>query len=290
MPDLKNRLREEAAEPHGVSLKAVDVLQQTFTVKFRGYDSQDVDSFLEVVAREMERLTQQNMQLIDELRSTRQDLALLRKKEENVNAALLTVQRLAEETREKTQAESARLLEEAGNEAGQIVESARKTAQAQQEEAAMQRGRFEKEAAAHVDAARQEAERILNTAHEKASQRHAEADTIKSQAQDQARALLDSTRREADALLEQTRTKSAELQEAAACAHLRAEQEARMIIDKARAESAGLDEKLQQAQQQLRDDITRLRQNKIQLETSFRALIETHLKLMEGNGKNQQSE
>jgi len=290
MPDIKNRMREEAPEPHGVSLKAVDVLQQTFTVKFRGYDPQDVDAFLEVVAREMERLGAQNMQLIDELRTARQELALLRKKEENVNAALLTVQKLAEDTREKTQAESSRLLEEAGSEAGRIVESARKTAETQQEESALMRERAEKDATAHIDAARQEAERILNAAHEKASQRHTEADTIKSQAQDQARALLESARREADTLIEQTRAKSAELQETAAAARLRAEQEARAIVDKARAEAAGLDEKLQLAQQQLRDDITRLRQNKIQFETSFRALIETHLKLMEGNGKSQQSE
>ncbi len=286
MADMKSRLRGEAAEPHGVSLKAVDVMQQTFTVKFRGYDTQDVDSFLEVVAREIERLTAQNTQLIDELRTARQELSILKKKEENVNAALMTVQKLTEETREKTQAESSRLIEEAKNESVRIVESAQKSSQAQQEEAALMRERAEKDAAAHVDAARQEAERILSAAHETASQRHAEADSVKSQAQDQARALLDAARREADALIEQTRAKSAEMQETAAGARLRAEQEARAIIEKARAESAEMDEKLHKARAKLQDEMTVVRQQKIQFETSFRALLETHLKLMESNGKN----
>ena len=283
MADAKNRLQEETSEPQGVSLKAVDVLQQTFTVKFRGYDPQDVDAFLEIVAREIERLAGQNTQLADDLRAARQELALLRKKEENVNSALLTVQKLSDETHQKAQAESVRLLEKARSEARDIIAAAQAEAQANQEKTGQQRKHAEAEAQTIIDAARQEAERILNAAHDKASQRHAEADTVKSQAQDQARSLLETTRGQVETMLEQARAKSAEVQDGAARIRSRAEEEARTIIEKARAESSRLDEGLLQAKQHLQDEITRLRQNKIQFETSFRALIETHLKLMEDN-------
>ncbi|MCP4716801.1 MAG: DivIVA domain-containing protein, partial [Deltaproteobacteria bacterium] len=47
---------EDEEDLRGVTLSAVDILQQKFAVKFRGYDVQDVDSFLEVVAKEFERL------------------------------------------------------------------------------------------------------------------------------------------------------------------------------------------------------------------------------------------
>jgi len=289
MQTKKPNRENDLSEPHGVTLNAVDVQHQTFTVKFRGYDTQDVDSFLEIVAREMERLTGRNRQLTEELQAARQELSVLRKKEENVNSALLTVEKLTEETRQKARAESGQLLEDAESRAEEIVAQAQQTAQAQQEESTQLRARAENEARLHVDAARQEAERILNAAHEKASQRHAEADAAKSLAQDQARALLDSSRQKTDTLLEQARAKNAEMQEAAARIRSRAEQEARMIIDKARTESSRLDEGLQQAHAKLQDEITALRQQKIQFETSFRALLETHLKLIQGNG-GQQSE
>ncbi len=35
----------------GVSINSVDIMQQKFSVKFRGYDVQDVDAFLEVVSK-----------------------------------------------------------------------------------------------------------------------------------------------------------------------------------------------------------------------------------------------
>lgn len=287
MAEAKNRPQEEAPVPSGVSLKAVDVLQQTFTVKFRGYDTQDVDAFLEIVAREIERLTSQNMQLSDDLRAARQELSQLRKKEENVNAALVTVQKLAEETNQKAQAESGRILEDARNEARDILASAQADVQEQQAEADRIREHAEGEVRSIIDAARQESERILDSAHEKASKRHAEADAARSQAQEQARAMLDSSRQQADAIMQEARAKSAEVQDTASRIRSRAEQEARIIIDKARSESSRLDENLLREQQKLRDDITRLRQNRIQFETSFRALIETHLKLMEDNGRKQ---
>ena len=210
MPNPKSTLTQETSEPRGVSLQAVDVLQQTFATKFRGYDTLDVDSFLEIVAREMERLGNQNMTLIDDLRAARQELSLLRKKEDNVNAALLTVQKLAGEVQQKAQVESERLLEEARKKAQEIVVNAQEDMKTQQDELPSLRERANKEARDLVDEARKEADRMRG-----------------------------------DMQCEQTT---------------------------------------------LQDELTRLRQEKIQFEASFRALLETHLSLMERNDGDKQSD
>ena len=284
MPKTQHNPRE-TNEPHGVSLQASDVLQQTFAVKFRGYDRLDVDSYLEIVAHEMERLNNHTMTLIDDLRAARQELSLLKKQKENINEALITVQKLAGEVQKKAQAEAERLMQETRDKAREIVTQAQAQMQAQKDEITHMRERGETEARNCVEAARQEAERIINEAQEQASKRHEEADSITSQAQEQARALLEDSRSQADAILDEARTKNTAAQEEADRIRAQAAQEAQTIIDKERAESERMQEDLQRSHTKLQDELAVLTQQKNQFETSFRALIETHLKLMEGNGE-----
>ena len=284
MPKTQHNLRE-TNEPHGVSLQASDVLQQTFAVKFRGYDRLDVDSYLEIVAQEMERLNNHTMTLLDDLRATRQELSLLEKQKENINEALITVQKLAGEVQKKAQAEAERLMKETRDKAREIVTQAQAQMQAQKDEINHMRERGETEARNCVEAARQEAERIINEAHEQASKSHEEADSITSQAQDQARALLEDSRCQADAILDEARTKNTAAQEEADRIRAQAAQEAQTIIDKERSESERMQEDLQRSHTKLQDELAVLTQQKNQFETSFRALLETHLKLMEGNGE-----
>jgi len=210
MSNPKNTTAQDTSEPRGVSLQSVDVLQQTFAKKFRGYDTLDVDSFLEIVAREMERLSTQNMKLLDELRAARQELLVLRKKEENVNAALITVQKLSGEVQQKAQTESEQLLEESREKAREIVTNAQEHMQTQKAEIPRMRERAEEESRGLINDARQEADRMR--------------------------------------------------------------------------------EDMQSEREKLRDDLTILKQEKIRFETSFRALLETHLSLMESNDGDNQSD
>ena len=284
MPKIQHNPRE-TNEPHGVSLQASDVLQQTFAVTFRGYDRLDVDSYLEIVAHEMERLNSHTMTLIDDLRAARQELSLLNKQKENINEALITVQKLTGEIQRKAQAEAERLMQETRDKAREIVAQAHVHTQAQKDEITHMRERGETEAQHCVEAARQEADHIINEAQEQASKRHDEADSIKSQAQDQARSLLEDSRCQADAILDEARTKNTAAQEEADRIRAQAAQEAQTIIDKAHEESERMQENLQRSHTKLQDELAVLTQQKNQFETSFRALIETHLKLMEGNGE-----
>ena len=47
----------------------LDIKKQTFTRKWKGVDPQQVDSFLEKVAREFEELARQNFQLQERLKT-----------------------------------------------------------------------------------------------------------------------------------------------------------------------------------------------------------------------------
>lgn len=306
MPKTQHNPRE-TNEPHGVSLQASDVLQQTFAITFRGYDRLDVDSYLEIVAREMERMSSHTITLIDDLRAARQELSLLNKQKENINEALITVQKLTGEVQKKAQTEAERLMQETRDKAREIVIQAQAQMQAQKDEITHMRERGESEAQNCVAAARQEAERIVNEAQEQAralledsrSQADAimdesrtkntaaqeEADRIRAQAQEQARVLLEDSRSQADAILNEASTKNTAAQEEADRIRAQAAQEAQTIIDKAREDSERRQEDLQRSHTKLQDELAVLTQQKNQFETSFRALIETHLKLMEGNGE-----
>jgi cell division initiation protein len=115
-------------EYQGIAMTSVDVLQQKFRIKFRGYDVQDVDSFLELVAREMERMSADVLRLRDEAGALRHTIELHKKKEESINAALLTVQRLADEVKERASAEAEQHVRQAQQEAEALVVASRQEA------------------------------------------------------------------------------------------------------------------------------------------------------------------
>ncbi len=50
-----------------MKITPMDIQQQQFTVRFRGFDIQEVDSFLETVANELEELIKKNNELKEEL-------------------------------------------------------------------------------------------------------------------------------------------------------------------------------------------------------------------------------
>jgi len=51
-----------------MKITPLDIQQQQFTVRFRGFDQRDVESFLELVRNEFEELIRENNSLKDELR------------------------------------------------------------------------------------------------------------------------------------------------------------------------------------------------------------------------------
>jgi cell division initiation protein len=117
--------KDEDNALQGVSITSMDILQQKFSVRFRGYNVQDVDAFLEVVAKEIEGLTNENAGMHEELLTLRKELRQYKKKEESINAALVTVQKMAEDVKNNAANEAEELVSNARQEAEQMMSEAR---------------------------------------------------------------------------------------------------------------------------------------------------------------------
>jgi len=152
---------ETEAEPNGVTLKSVDILQQKFPLKFRGYDVQDVDSFLEVIAGELERLSNENSQVKDAVLVLKNEVETYKKKEESINAALVTVQKMAEDVKNSAVKEAEKIISRANLESEKIIEEARSKDEDANTELHALRSRAVAESRKITEDARLEAARIM---------------------------------------------------------------------------------------------------------------------------------
>ena len=105
-------------------LTAMDVEQQEFTRKVRGYDPDEVKLYLKSVAEEIERLNLENATVREEMGQLRERLEEYRQRERMLQDTLLTAQRMAEEHRENTRVESELLVKEARIKAERLLEQA----------------------------------------------------------------------------------------------------------------------------------------------------------------------
>ncbi len=105
-------------------LFAMDIEKREFNRKMRGYDCDEVRSYLRSVAEELARVTLENHALRDETRAAAGRLDEVRDRERTLQETLVTAQRLSDEMREKTRAESDIMIREARVKAERILEQA----------------------------------------------------------------------------------------------------------------------------------------------------------------------
>jgi cell division initiation protein len=109
-----------------VRISPVDIRQQQFTVKmFRGFDVQEVDTFLEDVAKDYETLVKENALLKEQLQALEERTGGLEDREKMLHETLVTTQRLAEEMKDSARREATILLQEAEIKSERALESAR---------------------------------------------------------------------------------------------------------------------------------------------------------------------
>ncbi len=105
----------------------MDIRQQQFTVKmFRGFDTQEVDTFLEDLASDYEALLKENSLLKEQLQALEERTRGLEEREKVLQETLMTTQRLVEEMKENARREAALVIREAEVQAERIIEVSRK--------------------------------------------------------------------------------------------------------------------------------------------------------------------
>lgn len=116
-----------------MKMTPLDIQQQQFRVRFRGFDMVEVDNFLDLLANEFEELLKENSQIREEDRRKLERINQLEAGEKELRDTLVGVQRITEEMKNNARKEGELIIEEAKLNARKIVEAAQ--AQALQIEA-----------------------------------------------------------------------------------------------------------------------------------------------------------
>lgn len=92
-----------------MEITPLDIQQQKFKIKFRGFDVHEVDSFLEQVADAVAALQRENEMLREDIRRFKLESQGYKKREETFKHAMLNSQKVMEEMK-KTAEKSAELV------------------------------------------------------------------------------------------------------------------------------------------------------------------------------------
>lgn len=104
-----------------MKITPLDIQQQRFRQQFRGYDTKEVDTFLEMLANELAEATREANLLRDELRLKEQELAQYRDRERSIQETLHMAQRVREESQETGRKEAELIIRQAEQEADKLL-------------------------------------------------------------------------------------------------------------------------------------------------------------------------
>jgi len=108
-----------------MKITPLDIQQAGFKVRMRGYDRQEVDSFLDAITEDYEALVRENNSLREKVAESENQLAEMRKKEVTLNNTLMRAQDLVEEMKHAAQKDAELVLKEAELKAEGMIHAAR---------------------------------------------------------------------------------------------------------------------------------------------------------------------
>ncbi len=105
-----------------------DLLEKKFSIRFRGYDRQEVAAFLEEAANSLAAVVKERNELRDKLLAYKKQIVHLKQQESEFRNALTTAHQVAEEMRINAEKEGGLIIERARIDAERIVEDAHQEA------------------------------------------------------------------------------------------------------------------------------------------------------------------
>lgn len=99
----------------------LDIHHKKFKVSLRGYNEEEVDSFLDEIAGELDRVLKENNTLKEQTDQTKGKITEYQTMEQTLHATLLSAQKLADDVAEKAGQEAKSRLSEAKKEANKIL-------------------------------------------------------------------------------------------------------------------------------------------------------------------------
>ncbi|MFZ3090966.1 MAG: DivIVA domain-containing protein [Nitrospirota bacterium] len=117
-----------------MKITPLDIQQKKFKAKFRGFDAEDVNAFLDLITSEFELLIKENNFLKDELAKKEAKILDFKKKETTLKDTLMNAQQLVENLKGNAQKEAELIIKEAELKAdGQIREAQKEIANLKKE-------------------------------------------------------------------------------------------------------------------------------------------------------------
>jgi len=110
-----------------MKISPLEIRQQEFTKKMRGFDPDEVQSFLESLADEVQRLSEDNDTLKSEVENLTEQINEYKKIEKNLQDTLLKAQENSTKSFEAAKKQTNLMLKEAELKAAQIIEKARES-------------------------------------------------------------------------------------------------------------------------------------------------------------------
>jgi cell division initiation protein len=107
-----------------MKITPIDVSGHAFAIKMRGYDKEEVRSFLNLVSSEFEAVIVESNNLKEKLAQVESSVSDLRERERILKETLLTAQRLADEIREEARKEAQLIVREAEVKGSQLLDQA----------------------------------------------------------------------------------------------------------------------------------------------------------------------
>ena len=108
-----------------MTLTSMDIHNKEFTHSFRGYSVEEVNEFLDRVAKDFEQLLRENLELKDQAGQLSEKMKGYQKLEATMHNAIVIAQEAAEEVKQNASREADLIRREADREAQQIIEDSR---------------------------------------------------------------------------------------------------------------------------------------------------------------------
>ncbi len=102
----------------------LDIQQKQFPVKFRGFDEEEVDSFLEIVREEMEDLLRDNASLREETKRFEKQIKEYKNIESTLRDTLISTQQMVEEYKNNAKKDAELIKKETELKAEEILKDA----------------------------------------------------------------------------------------------------------------------------------------------------------------------
>ena len=107
-----------------MNLTPLDIQQQKFEVRFRGFAREEVESFLELVSNEMEQLLRENNSLRDDVEKKERAIIEYKEREKSINESIITAQKITEEMKLNAKKDAGLIISEANIQADKISRNA----------------------------------------------------------------------------------------------------------------------------------------------------------------------